>query len=152
MMETIVLASGVFDLLHYGHVRYLEEAKRKGGRDAKLIVIVARDRTVERKKGEKPIVPENQRRALVEALEVVDEALLGYEDLNLKRVIDKIKPSVVAVGYDQRGILDELEDLISRGGYSFKIARIGRFGSDDLASSSKIKRKIVERWGVISHE
>jgi FAD synthetase len=57
----IVLASGVFDLLHLGHVRFLEEAKKAGGRNAELVVIIARDSTVEKRKGERPIMPENQR-------------------------------------------------------------------------------------------
>lgn len=61
----LVLASGVFDLLHLGHVRFLEEAKKAGGPHAKLVVIVARDSTVEKRKGEKPVMPENQRCALV---------------------------------------------------------------------------------------
>ena len=71
----IVMTAGVFDLLHLGHVRFLEEAKKTSKQKAELIVIVARDRTVERRKGEKPVMSENQRRALVEALEVVDEAI-----------------------------------------------------------------------------
>ena len=62
--KKVVLASGVFDLLHLGHVKFLEEAKKAGGKDAELIVIIARDSTVEKNKGRKPIMPENQRRAL----------------------------------------------------------------------------------------
>ena len=46
----VVLASGTFDLLHLGHVKYLEEAKKTGGPNAKLVVIVARDKTVEKRK------------------------------------------------------------------------------------------------------
>ena len=57
-----VLASGVFDLLHYGHIRFLEEAKKLGEPNAKLIVIVASDDTVARAKGRSPIIPEDQRR------------------------------------------------------------------------------------------
>ena len=68
----VVLASGVFDLLHFAHVKYLEEAKEAGGPNAELIVIVARDSTVEKRRGEKPIIPENQRVALVDSLKVVD--------------------------------------------------------------------------------
>ena len=45
-----VLASGVFDLLHLGHVKFLEEAKKTGGKNAELIVIIARDHTVEKTK------------------------------------------------------------------------------------------------------
>ena len=93
----IVLASGTFDLLHLGHVKYLEEAKRAGGRNAELIVIVARDGTVEKRRGAKPIVPENQRRALVGSLKVVDDAILGYENFDIEKVIQKIKPDVIAL-------------------------------------------------------
>jgi len=51
--KKVVLASGTFDLLHFGHVKYLEEAKKAGGKNAELIVIVARDSTVEKRKGKK---------------------------------------------------------------------------------------------------
>lgn len=143
---TTVLASGVFDLIHYGHIRYLEEAKKRGGEDAKLIVVVARDETVMRYKGKRPIIPENQRRALVEALEVVYEALLGYPERDMESVLMKIKPDVVAVGYDEENIRRELERITSEQGLDLRIEQIGRFGEEALNSSSKIKRKIVEDW------
>src|SRR4030066_369 len=97
----VVLASGVFDLLHLGHVRFLEEAKRKGGKNAELLVIIARDNTVEKTKGRKPVMSEDQRRALVESLKVVDEAVLGFEDFDIGDVITKIRPDVIALGCDQ---------------------------------------------------
>src|SRR5512138_1743528 len=97
----VVLASGVFDLLHLGHVRFLEDAKKAGGPSAKLIVIIARDSTAEKTKGKKPIMSEDQRRSLVESLKVVDEAELGLEGLDIGEVIAKIKPDVIALGYDQ---------------------------------------------------
>ena len=99
-----VLTSGAFDLIHYGHIRLLEEAKRLGGPDARLVVIVARDETIHRLKGLPPVIPEDQRRAVVEALKVVDEALLGYETLDMATVIDRVKPDIIAVGYDQDSI------------------------------------------------
>jgi FAD synthetase len=145
-MGKTVLASGVFDLLHYGHVRFLEEAKRLGGPSARLVVIVARDKTVERLKGRRPIIPEDQRRALVEALRVVDEALLGYEDLNLAAVLERVRPDIIAVGYDQEGIEIEVKRIVDERGLNIKVVRIGRFGEEELSSSSKIKRKIVEDW------
>lgn len=100
----VVLASGVFDLLHIGHVRYLEEAKKTGGKNAKLVVIVATDNTVKRRKGKKPVLPEDQRLELVKSLKVVDEAILGYEGFDINKVIDKIKPDIITVGHDQEGI------------------------------------------------
>ena len=140
----VVLASGTFDLLHFGHVKYLEEAKKTGGKNAKLIVIVARDSTVKNRKGTKPVMPEDQRRSLVESLKVVDEAILGYEDFNIDQVIEKLKPDIVAVGHDQDGIEREVRKAVAERGFNIQVVKIGRFGKEELNSSSKIKRKIVE--------
>jgi len=113
----VVLASGTFDLLHMGHVKYLEEAKKAGGKNAKLIVIVARDKTATKRKGAKPVVPENHRRALVEALAVVDEA-----------------------------IIRQVQDVIASKGLDIQVKKIGKFGKDELNSSLKIKRQIIELY------
>ncbi|RLI35937.1 FAD synthase, partial [Candidatus Bathyarchaeota archaeon] len=137
------MATGTFDLLHYGHVYYLTEAKRAGGEDAKLVVVVARDSTVERLKGSRPIIPENQRRAVIEALKVVDEAILGYEDMDMERTIEKIKPDIIAVGYDQAEIEERLRRYIADRKLPIKVVRIGRFSEDELNSSTKIKRRVI---------
>jgi FAD synthetase len=142
----VVLASGTFDLLHLGHVRFLEEAKKAGGKDAELIVIVARDSTVKARKGKKPIMSEDQRRALVESLKVVDEAILGLEDFSIDKVIEKIKPDVIAVGHDQDGIEKEVLKAIEKEKIAIEVAKIGRFGKRELDSSSKIVRKIIESF------
>jgi len=144
--EKVVLAAGVFDLLHIGHVKFLEEAKKIGSKNSELIVIVARDSTVEKRKGERPVVPEAQRRALVEALKVVDTALLGYEEFNMEKVIEKIMPDVIAVGYDQKGIEEELRKIIQKKGLEIEIVRIDKFEIDEINSSSDIKRKIIESF------
>lgn len=143
LKKKVVLASGTFDLLHYGHVKYLEEAKKIGGKSAELIVIVARDSTVKKRKEKRPVMPENQRRSLVEALKVVDEAILGYEDFNIIKVVEKIKPDIIAVGHDQSGIEREVQKALAEKGIPIQVVRIGKFGKDELNSSSKIKRKII---------
>ena len=142
-MGKIVLASGAFDLLHYGHLKFLEEAKKAGGKNAKLIVIVARDSTIERLKGEKPVFHENQRKSLVEALKPVDIALLGYRNLSYEGIINKIKPDIIAVGYDQSSVKKDLTEIIARKKLNIKIVSVGKFAKEELDSSSKIKRKIV---------
>jgi len=142
----IVLASGVFDLLHLGHVRFLEEAKKAGGPNAELVVIIGRDSTVESRKGEKPIMPENQRCALVASLKVVDEAVLGYERFDVAKVVEKISPDVVAFGYDQLGMEKTVRDYVKQHGLKIKIVRIGKFSSDELDSSSKIKQRIIDDY------
>jgi len=144
---TVVIASGVFDLLHLGHVKFLEEAKRAGGKNAELIVIIARDNTVEHVKGKKPIVPEDQRRALVESLKVVDMAILGLETLDVHQVITKITPDIIALGYDQKQMLHDVETYLKANNtLPVKIVKIGKFEADALNSSSKIKQKIVEKF------
>ncbi len=144
--QTVVLASGVFDLLHLGHVKFLEEAKKLGGKNAKLIVIIARDSTVEKTKGRKPVMPENQRRELVESLKVVDEAVLGLEDFDLGDVINAVKPDIIALGYDQTGVEKRVKEYVSKNGLSVNVVRVGKFSADELDSSSKIQKIIVEKW------
>jgi len=144
LKERIVLATGAFDLLHYGHLSFLQEAKKAGGRKAKLIVIVARDKTVESRKGKKPIVPEDQRRALIEALKPVDDAILGFEDMNYEAVIDKVKPDIIAIGHDQSDIKSSIKEVIERKGLKIQVFQARRFAVDDIDSSSKIKRRVIE--------
>jgi len=141
----VVLASGVFDLLHLGHVRFLEEAKRTGGENAKLITIIATDNTVEKAKGRKPIMSEDQRCALVKSLRVVDEAVLGYENMDIGEVIGKIKPDVIALGYDQAEMEKEVKTYVSKNKLPIEIIRIGKFAENALDSSSKIKQKIIDK-------
>ena len=144
--RVVVLASGVFDLLHLGHVKFLEEAKKAGGKNAELIVIIARDSTVQEIKGRKPVMPESQRRALVESLKVVDEAVLGFENFDIGEVIDRIKPDVIALGYDQAGMEKQVRGYITEHGLSIKVSKVGKFEEDELDSSSKIRQKIVEKF------
>jgi len=140
----VVLASGVFDLLHLGHVKFLEEAKRAGGPKSELIVIVATDRTVEKTKGRKPIMAEDQRRALVESLKVVDKAMLGFETLDIGEIISKVKPNVIALGYDQEEMAKEVQIYLGKK-KGIELVRIGKFGENALDSSSKIKQKIIDK-------
>ncbi len=144
--KKVVLASGVFDLLHLGHVRFLEEAKKAGGKNSELFVVIARDNTVEKKKGRKPVMSENQRRVLVESLKVVDEAVLGFEKFDLGNVIERIRPDVVALGYDQAELEKGAKAYVGNQKLNIKVVRIGKFEEDELDSSSKIKKKIINNF------
>ena len=144
MTNTVtVLASGVFDLVHYGHVRFIEEAKKIGGDGSRLVVIVARDKTVRKLKGRKPIISEDQRRAVIESLKPVDEAILGYEDLSFEDTILKVNPNVIAMGHDQQILEKQIRDFIKQHNLDIRVVRIGKFGREDLDSTSKIKRRIL---------
>ncbi len=143
--QKIVIASGVFDLLHLGHVRFLEDAKKSGGKNAKLIVVIAKDTTAEKMKGKKPIMSEEQRKALIESLRVVDEAVLGYEGLNIGEVIEKIEPDIIALGYDQAEMEFEVKEYLAKHKLPVSVVRIGKFGQNILDSSTKIKQKIIDK-------
>ncbi|MGQ9759250.1 MAG: adenylyltransferase/cytidyltransferase family protein [Candidatus Methanomethylicaceae archaeon] len=130
-----VLAAGCFDLLHYGHLRYLEEAKKLGGKDTELIVVVARDSTILSRKGRLPVMKEEHRRALVEALKPVDKAILGGEDFDTLSVISEVKPDIIALGYDQ----EDIASLLSKQNLGAKIVKLEKYGD---VSSSMIRRII----------
>lgn len=95
--KKIVFTNGCFDLLHYGHVKYLEEAKRKGDI---LVVAVNSDTSVRKIKGNKrPIVNQNDRSKIVAALESVDYVVLFQEDTPIK-IIGLLKPDILIKGAD----------------------------------------------------
>ncbi len=142
----IVLATGAFDLLHLGHVRFLEASKRKGGQGAKLIVVVARDKTVLNRKGVLPILPEGQRRELVGSLRAVDKAILGHTHLDLLGILMEVRPDIIAVGYDQKQIKASVSRLLKKEHLSIRLVQIPKFGADGLNSSTGIKRRVAKRW------
>ena len=142
----IVLATGAFDLLHLGHVRFLEASKRKGGPGAKLIVVVARDKTVLDRKGRMPILPEDQRRELVGSLRVVDKAIIGHTRLDLLGVLREVRPDIISVGYDQKQIKASVEKLLREQGLHVRVVQIPKFGANGLNSSTGIKQRVARRW------
>ena len=142
----VVLATGVFDLLHLGHVRFLEASKRRGGPGAKLVVVVARDTTVLRRKGRMPILPEDQRRRLVASLRVVDKAILGHAHLDLLGILREVEPDILCVGYDQKQIKTSVDKLLRKERLRIRIVQIPKFGPDGLNSSTRIKQKVAKRW------
>jgi FAD synthetase len=134
-----VMATGTFDLLHLGHLYYLEEAKKLGD---ELIVVVANDETV-RKNKHNPVTPQEMRRKLVEALKPVDKAVIGYKDDFLK-VVEEIKPDIIALGYDQKFDEEKLKNELEKRGLSVKIVRCSKYSGDDLNGTRRIIRKIAD--------
>jgi D-beta-D-heptose 7-phosphate kinase/D-beta-D-heptose 1-phosphate adenosyltransferase len=94
---TVVFTNGVFDLLHPGHVRYLQEARRLGDL---LIVAVNSDRSVRSNKGAgRPINPASERAELVAALACVDAVVLFDEDTP-QAIVSQVQPDVLVKGED----------------------------------------------------
>ena len=97
---------------------------------------------MEKNKGTKTIMPENQRKALVKSLKVVDGTILGSEEMDIGEVIDKIKPDLIAFGYDQIELEELVRKYLETCQFDIQIVRIRKFGQNQLNSSSKIKQKI----------
>ena len=136
----MVVATGTFDLLHPGHVLYLERSKILGD---ELVVIVARDVNVRHKP--KPVLPEEQRRRMVQSLTAVDRAILG-EESDIFRTIERLNPDIITLGFDQHFDIGHLETELSRRGLHPKIVRIEAHETCDLCSSRRIVTRILERF------
>ena len=135
--KKVVFTNGCFDLLHFGHARYLEEARRYGD---VLVVAVNSDASVRRLKGRgRPVINENDRAGLIASLQSVDYVLIFREDTPLK-VIRGLAPDVLVKGADweKSGIVGG--ECVRRGG--------GRVVTIPLLkgrSTSKLIRKIAKR-------
>ena len=135
-----VVATGVFDIIHIGHVHFLNSAKKHGDN---LTVIVANDETVKKMKGE-PILSDKRRAEVVLQLKPVDEVVIGRTGNMLDIIIEEIKPDVIALGFDQRLFTrKELEDKLLDRGLKVKVVRLEEM-EQDLAGSRKIISKILK--------
>ncbi|PSH04272.1 MAG: D-glycero-beta-D-manno-heptose 1-phosphate adenylyltransferase [Acidobacteria bacterium] len=112
--ESVTLANGCFDLLHVGHVRYLQGARALGG---KLIVAINSDESVRRLKGSgRPAMPELERAEIISALECVD-AVVIFDEPDVRALIREIKPDVQVKGTDYtRDNVPERDEVIAHGG------------------------------------
>ncbi|MDI9623793.1 MAG: adenylyltransferase/cytidyltransferase family protein [Methanothermobacter sp.] len=135
-----VMATGTFDIIHPGHIFFLEEAKKLGGKNAKLIVVLARDSTVRAKK-RIPIVSEKQRLEVVKMLKPVDEAYLGSET-DMFEIVHKIDPDIIAIGPDQDFNIKELENELRKRGLKCEVKKVKKYKKAPLDSTCKIIKKI----------
>ncbi len=135
-----VVATGTFDILHPGHLYYLEESRNLGD---ELSVIVARDVNVKHKP--RPILPEDQRLKMVRALKPVDRALLG-DIHDMFRPIAELKPDIITLGFNQHFDEENLRQRLRERGLGADVVRISGY-PDSLASSSKIIEHILKTRG-----
>jgi len=136
-----VMAVGVFDLLHAGHLHYLEQARLLGD---ELVVVVAHDDTVRRRKHE-PITPQEMRRKMVAGLKPVDEAHVGSPpDESMFDIVERLRPDVIAIGYDQEHLEEWIRDQLEQRDLShIGVERVEGL-EGDLDGTRKIIAKILE--------
>jgi len=142
---TTVVAQGTFDVLHPGHVHYFEEAAAMGDR---LVVIVARRSNVTHKTP--PALADRQRRDMVAALDVVDEAVLGHDE-DIFVPIERIDPDHIVLGHDQHHDEGGIEAELDRRDIDCTVERAGarepRYEGELLSSADIVEKLCAERGG-----
>jgi len=133
-----VMATGVFDLLHLGHLYFLQEAKKLGD---ELVVVVATDKTARNLK-HIPVTPQDMRVEMVAALKLVDKAVLGYED-DRYRIVRELKPDIIALGYDQKHDEEQIKKDLKEMGVDVKVVRLKPL-EYDLDGTRKVIRKVID--------
>jgi len=134
----VVLAGGVFDIIHPGHIHTLNAAKELGD---VLVVVVATDNTAVKMKKRQPLHSQEQRQELVNSLSMVDLCLIGQED-DIFKTVNHVKPQIIALGYDQV----HQEKFITEGCKRIALdAKVARLQSPiPESSSSKIQKEYGE--------
>jgi len=131
----VVLAGGVFDIIHPGHISTLNAAKELGDI---LVIVVATDSTAIKMKKKKPIHTQDQRKELVNSLTMVDLCLIGHEG-DIFKTVNQVRPQTIALGYDQV----HQEKFITEGCKKINLeAKVARLQSPiPDSSSSSIKKE-----------
>ncbi|MBW2982880.1 adenylyltransferase/cytidyltransferase family protein [Candidatus Woesearchaeota archaeon] len=135
---TTVMVFGSFDVLHDGHRSLFRQARRLGDR---LVVVVARDDTYRSLRGQEPLHDERERLRSVQDEPLVDEVLLG-ERKDVYRVLKRVRPDVVALGYDQTSFTEGLRGKLDS--YGLKKTSIVRLESH---SPGRFKSSLMKRAG-----
>ena len=141
---TRVMAVGVFDLLHAGHLHYLEQAKELGDH---LTVVIAHDDTVRMRKHE-PVTSMDLRCRMVAGLKPVDHAIVGNPpSVPMYAILPLVKPDIIAIGYDQQHAEAAIRTgLDERGFVDIKVVRVTGL-TEDLDGTRKIVEKILSlQW------
>ena len=136
--KKIVLAGGVFDIIHPGHIHTLNAAKALGD---VLVVAIATDRTAEKMKKRPPLHNQELRRELVNCLTMVDRAVVCHEN-DIFETVKEIKPDIIVLGYDQTHQEKFIGDGCKRINLDVEIVRL-QSPVPDL-SSSEIEKKYGE--------
>jgi len=137
MDKKLALAFGSFDILHPGHLYYLRKASTYG----RLIVVVARDSSIMKLKGRKPLMDEASRLEMVRSVRFVDKAVLGERIRrwnDVYNILLKFKPDFVVFGYDQKVDYAFLNKFLESHRLNPKVVRINAYRSN-IFKSSKIK-------------
>ncbi len=131
-MQKKVLVFGTFDLLHEGHLYFLNEAEKLATEGGSLYVSVSSDESAIQRKGKNPIHSANERVEAIKRLRIATDVKEGDKTLNNWTAIKEWKPDVIALGYDQYGLKTVLADIQNKFGFDIQV--IGK--KDDLQNDA----------------
>jgi cytidyltransferase-like protein len=134
----IVLAGGVFDIIHPGHIHTLNDAKKLGD---VLVVVVATDKTAIKMKKREPLHSAELRQELVSSLTMVDLCIIGDEG-DIFKTVDLVRPQIIALGYDQTHQEKFITDGCKKIDLDVTVARLESPRPE--TSSSKIQKEYGE--------
>lgn len=140
--KTIVLTSGAFDIIHPGHIKMLWEAKKLGGKNSKLIVVLARDETIKKRKNREPLFDEKSRIFIVSNLKPVDQVMLGFKKFSFDKVIRKVNPDIVVFGHDQVELMKEFKKYVEEKNMKIRIYKARQYRFGNVNSTSDIIKKL----------
>ncbi|MFB6116541.1 MAG: adenylyltransferase/cytidyltransferase family protein [Candidatus Nanosalina sp.] len=127
-----VMAQGTFDVLHPGHIHYLEESRELGD---ELIVVITRDSRASDRK-DRLVFDEEERRKIVDSLEAVDKAVLGSEK-DIYDTVREVKPDTISLGFDQDHSREKVKKMAKEAlGREVEVKRVD---SGTEHSSSELK-------------
>lgn len=136
-----ILIAGTFDILHPGHIYFINEAAKLG----EVHVVVSTDKNAERFKGAPPIVPEQQRLEVIKHIKNVKKAVLGRPDNDTLKTVEEINPDLILLGPDQKYNIDKLKEGLKKKMLNhIEVKRLETYYDKfTLHSSSLIKKKIL---------
>lgn len=137
-----ILVGGTFDIIHVGHINFLRFAKQQA-KPSELIVVIARDSTVKRKSGHYPIFGQEERKIIIESLEMVDKAVIGNppDKHDFLDILSSIKPDIVVLGHDQFLEVEKIKEWSKEHNQKLKVKRAKKFDSNGISSSSQARKK-----------
>jgi FAD synthetase len=138
--EIKVLVGGCFDILHYGHIYFLKQARALGDN---LIVAIESDKNIRKLKGKnRPIQNQNQRKEILESLKFVDKAIIlpnEMKDKNYFKFVETIKPQIIAVTKGDPLLIKKQDQAESIGAKVVEIAKIKAPSTSQIAKILEVE-------------